>query len=595
MTSLGEVYRVATNLHALHSINNLNRVNHRIAQSQLRLATGVRINRAEDDSAGFSIAAKLEARIRGQVQALTNVADAKSMLTVGEGALNSVMDVLMTIKEKSVQAASDTMGSNERSAIQNQINELMEEIRSVIGGATFNGVSLFNDDNPFQSGGWGWMDLPDPSSFDFQVGAAAGDAFRVELPPVSIEDLAAYEHVVEASGTAEWSGGAIGELQYKGMTDRHYRFRTRAHNQTATPDNLHNWNAGDIGSTSYSGTQNERFTLQLRHSTTETRVVDASGFAGYFPSNTPVYTGIENADYAFTVVQNLEEEFEIHFDNGSGHEGVAALEGPGAQDFIEGTETKEPLEIVFPDSDGHEVRLSLREGYEASDEDSFTTRLRSTFNLIIGSSVGTQTTFTNVEGRTTPFTYRGLAIQIDSIPLTRDNHMAQFNVEAEVDFTLDMSVDGGPYYPTGIVDLEADVAAGNDLEFDDDDLSVSIGAGALRHGDTFGVDAWLTHHFRVHTQAHATVAIETVDEAIGKVASMLASIGDSQKRLTYQESNLTTSKTNYQAAKNRIYDADFAKEQMELVKLQILQQSSLAALAQANTAPQSVLSLIGVG
>ena len=57
--------------------------------------------------------------------------------------------------------------------------------------------------------------------------------------------------------------------------------------------------------------------------------------------------------------------------------------------------------------------------------------------------------------------------------------------------------------------------------------------------------------------------------------------------------NLTTSMNNYEAARSRIADADFAKEQMEIVKLQILQQTGTASLAQANSAPQSVLSLVG--
>ncbi|MEX1054454.1 MAG: flagellin, partial [Rhodothermales bacterium] len=71
----------------------------------------------------------------------------------------------------------------------------------------------------------------------------------------------------------------------------------------------------------------------------------------------------------------------------------------------------------------------------------------------------------------------------------------------------------------------------------------------------------------------------------------LASIGDSQKRLSFKQENLQTSMVNYEAARSRIQDADFAKEQMEILKLQILQQTGTAALAQANTGPQSILQL----
>ncbi|MEM9667229.1 MAG: flagellin, partial [Bacteroidota bacterium] len=67
--------------------------------------------------------------------------------------------------------------------------------------------------------------------------------------------------------------------------------------------------------------------------------------------------------------------------------------------------------------------------------------------------------------------------------------------------------------------------------------------------------------------------------------------GDDQSRLTFKQQNLTLSINNNESARSRIEDADFAKEQMEIVKLQILQQTGTASLAQANAAPQSVLSL----
>ena len=85
--------------------------------------------------------------------------------------------------------------------------------------------------------------------------------------------------------------------------------------------------------------------------------------------------------------------------------------------------------------------------------------------------------------------------------------------------------------------------------------------------------------------------VSQIDTAIQSVADKVASVGDSQKRLTYKEQNLAVSMNNYEAARSRIADADFAREQMEIVKLQILQQTGTASLAQANAAPQAVLSL----
>ena len=77
------------------------------------------------------------------------------------------------------------------------------------------------------------------------------------------------------------------------------------------------------------------------------------------------------------------------------------------------------------------------------------------------------------------------------------------------------------------------------------------------------------------------------------MSAQRAKLGAYQNSLEYTVSNLTTTTTNLTAAESRIRDADMAREMMELVKLQILNQSGTAMLAQANQLPQSVLSLLG--
>ncbi|WP_397546085.1 flagellin [Rhodothermus marinus] len=145
--SFGDMTRINTNLQSLQAYTYLQRTNSELGLRQLRLATGSRINRAEDDSAGYSIAAKLKAKIRGQEQALANIGDAKSLLTVAEGSLNSIMDILQTMKEKVVQAANDTMGTEERDAIENQLDQLTAEIGDILNATKFNGKALFATSN----------------------------------------------------------------------------------------------------------------------------------------------------------------------------------------------------------------------------------------------------------------------------------------------------------------------------------------------------------------------------------------------------------------------------------------------------------------
>jgi len=160
--SFGDFSRINTNVQALSSLRSLQNTNNQLGIRQLRLATGSRLNRAEDDTAGYGIAKKLQAKVRGQAQALANIGDAKGMLTVAEGSLNSIMDILQNMKEKTIQAANDTMGTSERTAIKNELDALSNEIADITADAEFNGTSLFS------SAG---------TSFTFQVNAESGDTF----------------------------------------------------------------------------------------------------------------------------------------------------------------------------------------------------------------------------------------------------------------------------------------------------------------------------------------------------------------------------------------------------------------------------------
>jgi flagellin len=93
------------------------------------------------------------------------------------------------------------------------------------------------------------------------------------------------------------------------------------------------------------------------------------------------------------------------------------------------------------------------------------------------------------------------------------------------------------------------------------------------------------------TQGEATTGIDTLESAIDSLSATIQRMGDYQARLTSKEESLSIGVANTEASRSRIEDADFAKEQMEMVKLQILQQTGVSAFSQANSAPQVVLSL----
>ena len=179
--------QINTNIQSLQAFQNLQDTSSELAERRERLTTGKRINSAQDDSAGFAIANKLEARTRGQSQALKNIGDAQSVLSVSEGALDSQLDILQTQKEKAVQAANDSLGASERADIQSQLLELNGEVNDIAENAEFNGKKLLN------GGGSG----SNSQDLQFQVGAQNGDDFSVSLNSAQASDIG-----IEATGTS---------------------------------------------------------------------------------------------------------------------------------------------------------------------------------------------------------------------------------------------------------------------------------------------------------------------------------------------------------------------------------------------------------
>jgi len=136
--------RISSNIAALNSLNSLRNINTKLGTSQLRLATGKRINQAADDPAGLTIALKMNARNEGLKTALNNIGDAKNMLSVAESGLQQISDILTEMKAKATAAASDTLGTDERAAIQNQLKSLARQVNDIVSETTWNDAALLD-------------------------------------------------------------------------------------------------------------------------------------------------------------------------------------------------------------------------------------------------------------------------------------------------------------------------------------------------------------------------------------------------------------------------------------------------------------------
>ncbi|MDZ7772924.1 MAG: flagellin [Balneolaceae bacterium] len=184
--SFGDINRVNTNLQAMSSQYSLNKINSRLADNQLKLSTGLRINRAEDDAAGFSIASKLSGRIAGLEQASRNVGDAKSMLDVAETGVNSIMDILVEMKSKATQAGTDSIGDTERGYIADQLEALATEINSIVDSTEFQGTKMLEGNGTDADGD---ADGTGTQSFTFQVGQGSGDTKQVDIDALAVNTL----------------------------------------------------------------------------------------------------------------------------------------------------------------------------------------------------------------------------------------------------------------------------------------------------------------------------------------------------------------------------------------------------------------------
>lgn len=136
--------RINTNVASLNAQRNLSSTRIGMQQSLEKLSSGQRINRAGDDAAGLAISENLKAQIKGLGQAERNAEDGISLVQIAEGALGEVSNILIRLRELSVQAASDTIGSTERKFLNVEFEQLTSEVDRIANSTEFNRVPLLN-------------------------------------------------------------------------------------------------------------------------------------------------------------------------------------------------------------------------------------------------------------------------------------------------------------------------------------------------------------------------------------------------------------------------------------------------------------------
>ena len=521
-----DVTRIASNIGALNALNSLQSINAKLALHQTRLSTGKRINSAMDDPAGLTIATKMLARSEGLRASMDNISDAKNMLSVAEGGLSKMTDIMIQMRTKAEQAASDTLGSSERATIQTQLSAYAQQIQDLVDETKWNGVKLLDNSTGTKT---------------FQTGVDEGETTTWTLPtsldPATLNlskvvaSVTATDSVIGASFAAA-GVGASGTLNgMTALTTADYSFEVTDKAVSATQGKTTLASSSKLvdGVSGMAGTVSPASASDVMTSGRYQVTIDAA-------------TSATSTSYT---IKNLDDS--TWGTNGS-------LSVVGADLGSATGSTGALLDGVGGDSIG--VTLSFTGGAVAGAAD-----------LVAGQSM----------------TFEYIAINEAKIELNDSSGQALQINRVGSDTTTNISA------------LSAYVVAGGAYQ-SGRGVSTTLGAfgnisSTVGNKNVFTYEQANNFSVNVSDATRAGQYMTTANNALDKVTSALSDLGSLMARLSFKEESISIAQVNVEGAYNRIMNANMAEEQVNASKYTILQQTATAMLAQANAAPQSLLTL----
>ncbi|EHH3079149.1 flagellin [Vibrio vulnificus] len=182
---------VNTNVSALVAQRHLANATDMLNQSLERLSSGKRINSAKDDAAGLQISNRLQSQMRGLDIAVRNANDGISIMQTAEGAMNETTNILQRMRDLSLQSANGSNSHAERTALQEEMTALNDELNRIAETTSFGGRKLLN-------GSFG--------SAAFQIGAASGEAVQVQLKSMRSDgiDMGGFSYIANGRASSNW-------------------------------------------------------------------------------------------------------------------------------------------------------------------------------------------------------------------------------------------------------------------------------------------------------------------------------------------------------------------------------------------------------
>ena len=629
---------VQHNMQAANANRMLNVTTAQQAKSTEKLSSGYRINRAADDAAGLTISEKMRKQIKGLDRASTNAEDGVSAVQTAEGALTEVHSMLQRMNELATQASNGTNSESDRSAIQDEIDQLTTEIDRVAETTKFNETYLLKGDengtktetlNAHDAGLKGKLtDNGDTATFEIELKkgntvsiagkdytiADATDEDKNELSAdeaaVKIKDALKAANDIGATASKAAVTSSVQKQVVKAMTDPEAKFTAKSAMVAfdATNKTFKNINVND----------------------------DISAYV--HDNNFKLYKGGLNTANLATGDKAKTGLLVVHEDATSSgvdqviEKGAAVTVSGGIKTVTGGVATAdtnykfyEEINLVADTTTdaAHEAYAKLQD--DATTKTSFDIKFE-------GLGTDTATAEKIAEGQ------NALKTELSNIKYTFDGTNGAFSHNFGADSKLDIDHNGVVSYDgtkiatitasaqagqtqaagTAAIALNGDFVNAESVTKDGSDkytFTITKGTTASAKDLSFnlhvGADADMTNKINVNIEAMntenlglkglnvkddsgiaATYAIDAIADAISKVSEQRSSLGAVQNRLEHTISNVDNVVENTTSAESRIRDTDMASEMVNYSKNNILAQAGQSMLAQANQSNQGVLSLL---
>ena len=530
------------NMSAVSSYNALTKTNGDIQKSLEKLSTGLRINRAGDDAAGLAISEKMRGQISGLDQATRNSQDGISMIQTAEGALSETHSILQRMRELSVQSANGTNTSEDRDALQNEIQQLKEEVDRIGNTTEFNTQKLLNGAQAGATGvaagsgtttGSVVAKLTAASNTGATLNAAQG-TFSKETVIIDGQSLDVDWNTLSSDDKATLNAATTDAEQLNKKKDIIVnKINEAIDNSGKSIDHISGYVSGNE-LTLTSGTQGTKSEVTV---STGGGVLTEAGFATEAAGSK---VGTTN------------------------YNGTTVATGDTFKAQINGID----LKVTIPPS------TSIGTGDKMADA-------ATTIQTALNSAISTYNSNAGLTKGMDGF------IADATVTVSDDGRFVVGNETAAITFK---DYDGSTNAKDlGISMAQTETNGNGGVTFQigaNKGQTMNFGIGDMR-STALGISS-----VDISTAAGAQTAMKTVDSAISKVSAQRAKLGAVQNRLEHTINNLTTSSENLQAAESRVRDLDMSKEMVKFSKNQIISQAGTSMLAQANQSPQNVLQLL---